>query len=97
MMEVILAYGDYQFFFYRNMIYVGVALGCFDEVTCHRTEGDGGVTEPRRPPGGSDSDGSSETPYHARDAKYHCPLPIPVSAITAREGGDSDWVEVEYP
>jgi hypothetical protein len=27
MMEVILAYGDYQFFFYRNMIYVGVALG----------------------------------------------------------------------
>lgn len=27
MMEVILAYGDYQFFFYRNMIYVGIALG----------------------------------------------------------------------
>lgn len=26
-MEVILAYGDYQFFFYRNMIFVGVIIG----------------------------------------------------------------------
>ncbi|HEX6542024.1 MAG TPA: O-antigen ligase family protein [Ktedonobacterales bacterium] len=26
-MEVILAYGDYQFFFYRNMIFVGIVLG----------------------------------------------------------------------
>jgi hypothetical protein len=26
-MEVIVAYGDYQFYFYRNMIYIGVLLG----------------------------------------------------------------------
>jgi hypothetical protein len=26
-MEVIVAYGDYQFYFYRNMIYIGIALG----------------------------------------------------------------------
>lgn len=26
-MEVVLAYGDYQFFFYRNMIFIGVLLG----------------------------------------------------------------------
>jgi hypothetical protein len=26
-MEVILAYGDYQFFFYRNMIFIGILLG----------------------------------------------------------------------
>ena len=31
-MEVILAYGDYQFFFYRNMIFVGVLLGVLMKV-----------------------------------------------------------------
>ena len=80
MMEVILAYGDYQFFFYRNMIYVGVALGCSDEVTGHRTEGDGGAVESRRPPGRSNPDSPRRNPVHVRDAKcrFHCRVPVSV-------------------
>ena len=57
-MEVILAYGDYQFFFYRNMIFVGVIIGILMKLPAieraalgqtEESDGDLTVAEPQKP------------------------------------------------
>lgn len=81
-MEVILAYGDYQFFFYRNMIYVGIALGVLMKLPAIERKAMG---EPS-----SDADHLDEaipgepTKPHPR-ARLEVPLALPmsVSAMTA--------------
>src|SRR6185312_3605414 len=91
MMEVILAYGDYQFFFYRNMIYVGVALGVLMKLpTIDRTA----MGEPS-----SEGDHLDEAIATVRTkprsrARLDVPLslPAPVSAMTTRVAYEIlDW------
>jgi hypothetical protein len=83
MMEVILAYGDYQFFFYRNMIYVGVALGVLmklpaierktlGEPSSHADHLDDAIPTVRTKP----------RPRARLDVPLS--LPAPISAMTAR-------------
>ena len=91
MMEVILAYGDYQFFFYRNMIYVGVALGVLMKLPAIERKAMGESS--------SLADRLDEAMPTARAkprprARREVPLslPMPVSAMTARvAGGISGW------
>ncbi len=95
-MEVILAYGDYQFFFYRNMIYVGVALGVLmklpaieraarGEPSSHTDPLDDAIPTARKKP----------RPRARLDIPHS--LPIPVSAMTARVTGDNFRWKWSYP
>ena len=88
MMEAIWAYGDYQFFFYRNMIYVGVALGvlmklpsierkAMGEPSSHADHLDEAIPRDRTKP----------RPRARLDVPLS--LPMPVSAMTARVADES--------
>jgi hypothetical protein len=96
MMEVILAYGDYQFFFYRNMIYVGVALGVLMKLPAiERKE----MGEPSSHADRLDEETPTARPKPRPRARREVPLslPMPVSTMTAREAGDTVGWKWAYP
>ena len=88
-MEVILAYGDYQFFFYRNMIFVGVILGvlmklpAIERASLGQTEewdGDLTVGEPKK------------TTRPAQRMRMRTPVTLPAATIrVAKSGAGGDW------
>lgn len=85
-MEIILAYGDYQFFFYRNMIFVGIALGVTLKLPAIERMSVG------KAPRGSDDLGDDDTPVRTKlreRAWLPVPLalPAPVSAMTVHGVG----------
>jgi O-Antigen ligase len=73
-MEVIVAYGDYQFYFYRNMIYIGIVLGVLLKLPA--------IARAASPEESAEPDGHPET-HDARKHKtaappalYYAPLPL---------------------
>lgn len=88
-MEVILAYGDYQFFFYRNMIFVGVILGvlmklpAIERASLGQTEewdGDLTVGEPKK------------ATRPAQRMRMRTPVTLPAATIrVAKSGAGGDW------
>jgi O-antigen ligase len=88
-MEVILAYGDYQFFFYRNMIFVGVILGVLmklptiERASLGQTEewdGDLTVGEPKK------------ATRPAQRMRMRTPVTLPAATIrVAKSGAGGDW------
>jgi hypothetical protein len=80
-MEVIVAYGDYQFYFYRNMIYIGIALGVLLKLPA--------IARAASPEEPAEPDGELETPdvrKHktvAPRALYYAPLPLAETAPSA--------------
>jgi hypothetical protein len=96
MMEVILAYGDYQFFFYRNMIYVGIALGVLMKLPAIERKAMG---EPSSHADRLDEAIPKARPKPRPRARREVPLslPLPVSAMTARVAGDNFGWKWTYP
>jgi O-antigen ligase len=92
-MEVILAYGDYQFFFYRNMIFVGVILGVLMKLPAieHASLGK---------PGEWDGDLTASAPQKpsrlAPRLRARGPLPLPAAMARAGRPGSSQG-EWKYP
>ncbi|HEU4782965.1 MAG TPA: O-antigen ligase family protein [Ktedonobacterales bacterium] len=82
-MEVILAYGDYQFFFYRNMIYVGVALGVLMKLPSIERKAMG---EPSSHADNLDEAIPRDRTKPRPRARLDVPrsLPVPVSAMNTR-------------
>lgn len=78
MMEVILAYGDYQFFFYRNMIFVGVVLGILMKLPAIDRASQG------LPDDKSDdifAQTSTKRPSGARRVRVSPPLSLPAATV----------------
>jgi O-antigen ligase/polysaccharide polymerase Wzy-like membrane protein len=95
-MEIILAYGDYQFFFYRNMIFVGIALGVTLKLPAIARKLAG--EEPK----GSDDLGEDDAPVETRPrarARLQVPLalPEPVSALTGSVVGTGTTWKWKFP
>jgi O-antigen ligase/polysaccharide polymerase Wzy-like membrane protein len=95
-MEVILAYGDYQFFFYRNMMFVGIALGVMLKLPAIERMSLG------KAPRGSDDLGDDDTPVRTRPrerARLPVPLtlPAPVSAMTVHAVGNGTTWKWKFP
>jgi hypothetical protein len=73
-MEVIVAYGDYQFYFYRNMIYIGITLGVLLKLPA--------IARAASPEESAEPDGDLETRNDqkhgtaAQRARYYAPLPL---------------------
>jgi hypothetical protein len=80
-MEVIVAYGDYQFYFYRNMIYIGITLGVLLKLPA--------IARAASPEETADPDGEPETldvrkhKTVAPRALYYAPLPLAETAPAA--------------
>jgi hypothetical protein len=90
-MEVILAYGDYQFFFYRNMIYVGIALGVLMKLPAIERAASGEPTSHAEQL--EEAVPTAQTKRRAR-ARLEVPLglPVPVSALIAHmTDGNAKW------
>jgi hypothetical protein len=92
MMEVILAYGDYQFFFYRNMIFIGITLGVLLKLPAIE-RASLGEPEPKK----IDTDFSlDETPKRAKPrtrARLSVPMALPSpapAAFTRAEGAGTN-------
>lgn len=86
-MEVILAYGDYQFFFYRNMIFIGVLLGVLMKLTAIERASLG------QPESHGDDlgDNSVASPSDAqRRARLGARLPLPAAALTVAASAGSE-------
>jgi O-Antigen ligase len=83
-MEVILAYGDYQFFFYRNMIFVGVLLGALMKLPAIERAATGTIDQ-------DDTDESIENvsrrAVRARRVRSMSPLPLPAALVGAADSG----------
>lgn len=92
-MEIILAYGDYQLFFYRNMIFVGIVLGVLFKLPAieraaagepaakDTNDNDLAVNDTHRP--------TASRPR--RRASFPMPLPKPVSASVRIAGVSDTW------
>ena len=77
-MEVIVAYSDYQFFFYRNMIYIGVDLGYPAETTRHCAVGDTiCARSPLYPSAGASA--RNRVPLAMSEYHFHCPCRLSYS------------------
>ena len=85
-MEVILAYGDYQFFFYRNMIFVGVILGVLMKLPAIERASLG---QPDSYGDGLDDNSVASPSGAQRHARLGARLPLPAAAATVAVAGSA--------
>jgi hypothetical protein len=91
MMEVILAYGDYQFFFYRNMIYVGVVLGVLMKLPAIARAASGEPAKTNDDLGDPDAQAPGKSRTRARiSVPLELPVPVPVASMRAA-GNSTSW------
>jgi len=75
-MEVIVAYSDYQFFFYRNMLYTGILLGVLFKLPAIARAASGNSAEPEDEIESVDPK-KPETPKRSRARMlFYAPLPL---------------------
>ena len=91
MMEVILAYGDYQFFFYRNMIYVGIVLGVLMKLPAIARAASAEPAKTADDLGDPDAQSPSKSRTRARiSVPLALPVPVPVASMRAA-GNSTSW------
>ncbi|GEM_PF-482190 len=99
-MEVIVAYSDYQLFFYRNMIYVGILLGVMLKLPAIE-RASVGTGEPAVP-AADDLDAGASQPQEQKRPRarivWHSPLPLPApttATVSARSTRSNDATDAD--
>jgi hypothetical protein len=89
-MEVIVAYSDYQFFFYRNMLFTGIVLGVLFKLPAIARAASGNSAEPEDEIDSVDPKNPENSKRPRVRMQFYAPLPLPIPTpeeVTPLSGG----------